>query len=289
MHKYPIYILSKGRYESGLTAKMFIRDKVQFNLVVEEQEYKEYEKRYGKYCNILVLPFSNLGAIPVRNWIWEHSIKDGFKRHWQFDDNIRKINRLNKGKRINCNTDIALQVVEDYTDRYENIALSGFNYTMFTTDDIQQPLRLNCHVYSAMLIDNNIPFRWRGEYNADTDLCLQVLTNKLCTVQFIIFNVQKVATMLMKDGNTERYQGDGRLKMARSLELMWPKYVETKWRFKRPQHVVNWKKHFKHPLIRRKDIDWNSIPKINNYGLELKQVAKIKSPELIKFYEKNKS
>jgi hypothetical protein len=33
---------------------------------------------------ILVLPFSNLGqgGIPARNWVWEHSISIGAKRHW---------------------------------------------------------------------------------------------------------------------------------------------------------------------------------------------------------------
>jgi hypothetical protein len=49
----------------------------------------------------------------------------------------------------------------------------------------------------------------------------------------------KMRTMTMKGGNSaELYKGDGRLKMARSLERMWPGVVTVNRRFKRPQHVV---------------------------------------------------
>lgn len=55
--RYPVYVPSKGRYESGLTAKFLIRDEVPFYLVVEPQEADEYGKRYG-YARLLILPWS---------------------------------------------------------------------------------------------------------------------------------------------------------------------------------------------------------------------------------------
>ena len=35
--EYPIYVISKSRYENALTAKFLIRDKVPFKLVIEPQ------------------------------------------------------------------------------------------------------------------------------------------------------------------------------------------------------------------------------------------------------------
>jgi hypothetical protein len=58
--KYPVYVISKGRFKGNLTAKFLIEDKVDFKLVVEPQEAEEYKSRYGEH-RVLVLPFSNLG------------------------------------------------------------------------------------------------------------------------------------------------------------------------------------------------------------------------------------
>jgi hypothetical protein len=89
--------------------------------------------------------------------------------------------------------------------------------------------------------------------------------------------------MSMKGGNTDiLYKDDGRLKMARSLESLWPEYVQVKWRYGRPQHVVNWKKHFQHPLIRKKDIDWGKI-KSQRYDMKLTPIKNIKS-DVVKRY-----
>jgi hypothetical protein len=154
---------------------------------------------------------------------------------------------------------------------------------------IMPPFNINCHVYSAMLVTNNMPYRWRLRYNEDTDLCLQILTGGMCTVLFNAFLVSKIGTMVCKGGNTdELYKGDGRLKMARTLEQMWPDYVTVKWRFKRPQHVIkdSWR-CFKQPLIRRSDIDWDNLPKIDNFGMKLIMLKEIKSKELQKMYQQS--
>ena len=285
--KYPIYVLSKGRYNACLTANFLIKDGVEFYLVVEKSEYNLYRKKYPD-TNILVLPdyASGKGAIHVRNWIWSHSISNNHERHWEFDDNIRCIKRLQKGMRIVCNSSIAIKVVEDFTDRYTNIGISGFNYSMFVVNETNIAYFTNCHVYSGMLIYNNMPYRWRLNYNADTDLCLQVLDDNLCTVSFNQFSIDKIATMKMKGGNTDKYKGDGRLKMAKLLEFTWPKYVTTTWKFNRPQHSVPWKKLFKQKLIRRTDIDWDAIQK-TKHNIQLVAVKDIKTKNMQQFYKNN--
>lgn len=288
--RYPVYIISKGRFEKCLTAKYLVNDKIKFNLVVEPQEADEYIKRFGKE-RVLILPFSNLGlgGIPARNWVWEHSKSNKHLRHWILDDNISYFMRRYKGQRIHCEAGPAFSAIEDFTDRYENIAIAGMNYTMFCQDRIKiAPFYLNNHVYSCLLIDNSLTQRWRGRYNEDTDLCLQVLANGYCTVLVNIFMIDKVATMTMKGGNSaELYKGDGRLKMARSLERVWPYVVKTDRRFKRPQHKVHseWKK-FDTKLILKKGIDLSKI-KPNDYGLKLEQVGKEVKSDLLKKMIKN--
>lgn len=286
--RYPVYIISKGRYENCLTAKLLSGDKVDFRLVVEPQEAEEYQSRFGK-DKVLILPFSNLGlgSIPARNWVWEHAKAAGHVRHWILDDNISYVMRRYRARRLMCNSGPALRAVEDFTDRYENIAISGLSYTMFALDRTKvKPFYLNNHVYSCLLIRNDLPNRWRGRYNEDTDLCLQVLADGWCTVLVNAFLIDKVPTMTMKGGNTdELYKGDGRLRMARSLERVWPYVVSVDRRFKRPQHRIRheWKR-FDTQLKRRTDIDWGNLPPIDNYGLELKQVSdEIKSPLLRSF------
>lgn len=274
--RYPLYVISKGRFENCLTAKFLLKDGVDFKLVVEPQEADEYKARYGGE-NVLILPFSNLrlGSIPARNWVWEHAKASGTTRHWILDDNIRSVYRRYKAKRLYCNSRYAFEASEDFADRYENLAICGLNYTMFTPDRRRlAPFFLNCHVYSCLLILNSLPYRWRGRYNEDTDLCLQVLSGGWCTVLINAFSVMKMPTMKMKGGNTDDlYKGDGRLKMAKSLERVWPGVVTVDRRWQRPQHIIKdqWK-HFDTPLIRRKDVDFGSM-KPNNYGMKLTQVG----------------
>jgi len=280
--KYPIYVISKGRHDCCYTADFLVKDKVPFKLVIEKQELELYLKKYN-IKDIIVLPFANLGlgSIPARNFVWEHSLNNGHKRHWILDDNIKFIYRTFKGKRIRCKSQPAFKCVEDFTDRYENIALSGLNYSMFVVGS-NKPFYHNVHVYSFILVDNNIPYRWRGRYNEDTDLCLQVLSGGLCTILINVFCCDKMTTGVMKGGNaTELYKGDGRLTMANSLKRMWPKVVTVGRRFKRPQHKIafTWQK-FNTPLIKKKDIVISKEP--NEYGLKLKIKNKIKSKSLKK-------
>ena len=103
MPKYPIYIVSKGRYENPITANCFLKHGMEFKVLVEPQEYDHYCASIGKEY-VQVLPFNNLGlgSYPARNEAWKSAIEDGYDRHWIFDDNIRCFSRLHRGKRIEC-------------------------------------------------------------------------------------------------------------------------------------------------------------------------------------------
>lgn len=272
--RYPVYIVSKGRWESCLTAKALASLGVQFKIVVEPQEVEQYAAVIS-HTDILALPFSNLGqgSIPARNWIWEHAKATGAERHWILDDNITFFFRLYNNQKIRISSGIAFKAIEDFTDRYENIALSGMQYRGLAKQNQNiHPFIINTRIYSCILIKNDLSYRWRGRYNEDTDLSLRALKDGWCTVLFHAFLANKVATMAMKGGNTdELYQGDGRLKMAQSLAAQHPDVVKVGRRWGRWQHVVDYRP-FKYNQLRLKP--GVVIPQgVNNYGMVLTKRA----------------
>jgi len=257
--KYPVYIISKGRWESRLTSKSLEKIKIPYHIVVEPQEYERYASVIDKN-KILTLPFSDLGqgSIPARNWVWDHAIKTGAARHWILDDNINGFRRLAGKKRILVHDGEIFKNAEKFVDRYKNVALSGMQYTMFAVSGKEyngkslKPFLLNTRIYSCLLIQNNLSHRWRGRYNEDTDLSLRLLKDKWCTILFYAFLIDKSATMTMKGGNTEDLYKikDGRLLMAQSLQRQHPDVVKIKRRWGRWQHVVDYKPFANNRLLR---------------------------------------
>ncbi len=274
--KYPVYIISKGRWESRLTSKAFESKKVPYRIVVEPSEYDMYSSVINK-SKILVLPedFSKLGqgSIPVRNWVWEHSVNEGFDRHWLFDDNIVNFYRLNLNRRIPVDSGTIFKCAEDFTDRYENVAFSGLNNIAFAPDRNERipAFILNTRIYSMTLINNKIPYRWRGKYNEDTDICLRALKDGWCTIQFNAFLGDKSTTMKQKGGNTDTIYntGDNRREFAESLKRQHPDIVEVVWKFERWHHQVNYDPFKKNKLVKKEGL---IIPQgVNNYGMSLQE------------------
>lgn len=267
---YPVYVISKGRWESRLTVKALTEKNISFRVVIEPQEYNDYAAVIDPSL-ILTLPFSNLGqgSIPARNWVWEHAIKSGADRHWILDDNIRDFYRLHKNKRIRVDSGTSFKVIEDFADRYQNIALAGMHYRFFAPSTQKLPaFLLNDRIYSCILIKNDIPYRWRGRYNEDTDLSLRVLKDGWCTVLFYAFLADKIATLTMKGGNTdELYKGDGRLLMAQSLQQQHPDVVKITRKWGRWQHQVDYRPFKNNKLLLKPGV---TIPQgVNNYGMVL--------------------
>lgn len=246
-HEYPVYIISKGRFEKTLTADNFESAGIDYLIAVEPQEYEQYCKKLGKH-RVLKLPFSNLGlgSYPARNYCWEHAKANGYKYHWLFDDNIKDFRKWINGKRLVVK-DIANALI--YVEKYSkqtDIDILGFEEWNFSPRPPKQPFKLNCHVYSAMLIKTSLTYRWRLKYNEDVDLCLQVLHNGGTTASCLYYLSDKISTASkMKGGNqTELYQGNApkkNLLKAKMLESVWPQYVKTVIRFGRHHHLIDWK------------------------------------------------
>ena len=292
--KSPVYIISKGRSESMLTSRSFARMKMPHFIAIEPQDFESYTNALEKfninpYATLLVAPFSNHGDGPgrARNWCWDHAISIGSEKHYVCDDNISDFYRLHQNLRIRVESGVIFKAAEDFIDRYENVPISGFQYRFFIApNQSYPPFVTNTRIYSTLLIDNKCKHRWRGRYNEDTDICLRVLKDGDCTIQFNAFLQGKAATQTVKGGNTEEfYHKEGNLEKekwrdgtlnpvgtvnkSQMLVDMHPDVARMVWKYDRWHHYVNYDPFKANALRFKPGIDISKFPKVNNYGMKL--------------------
>jgi hypothetical protein len=107
--------------------------------------------------------------------------------------------------------------------------------------NIWPPFVLNTRIYSCNLIRNAAPFRWRGRYNEDTILSLDMMKAGRVTVQFNAFLQQKVATQAIKGGNTDEFYAKyGTVEKSRMLARVHPDVAMVGKRYGRWHHYVNY-------------------------------------------------
>jgi hypothetical protein len=291
---FPIYIPSKSRADIAKTPRYLDSIGVPYRLVIEEQQFKEYNKHFHKSKLIILDPtyketFNPLmhlaegqstGSGPARNFLWDHSISEGWEYHWTMDDNIRYFARLHENKRTAVGDGTIFKAMEDFTTRYKNVAMSGPQYLMFAPSRSKYaPFVTGTRIYSCNLIKNDVPFRWRGRYNEDTILSLDMLKGGWTTIQFNAFLQNKMTTQFMKGGNMEAfYKEEGTKPKSQMLVDAHPDVARIVWRYNRWHHHVDYSEFRKIPLIKK---DGLSLPEINPYNFKV-----IETDKSIAAYEK---
>jgi len=276
--RYPICIPSKGRATHQKTGKALDKMGIDYLFFVEETEGEEYARELGQ-DRVVVMPFHDLGkgSIPARNFIWEWAKEQGHKRHWTVDDNIKHFARTTMNRRLVVRGGGLFNAMEDFVDRYENIAMAGPHGKGFVPDRQSRPgpYLLNSRVYSCILLDTTLPHRWRGRYNEDTDLSLRILKDGHCTLLFRAFTMDKIATVGGRDepalpgGNTDNVYngGDRRRAFADSLRDQHPDVVKVVWKWKRWHHQVDYSPFRRNTPILCPNIV--PLPEVNEYGMRL--------------------
>ena len=247
--KYPIFIPSKGRANMMLTPQYLEADNLSYSIVVEPQEFELYKSIYGN--KVLKLPFSNKGIGETRGWIKNYARDNGFKRHWQLDDDLKHFLIWQGKKRRKAGASETLELMESFVDRYINVGAASAFSSVFG-HAIKKPFLVNKMVYGFMLIDSFIPCNFRGRLGEDVDFTLQVLSMSLCTINFQAFQAVSPGGESRKGGCTEEYQNGGHEAKVRALKARWPKIVKTKSRANSIHFDVShiWKK-FTTPLIKQ--------------------------------------
>lgn len=241
-NKYPIFVISKGRYnvelnkkliyQAPLTIKYLEKCNIDYKIIVEKQEYQEYCKSINKE-NIIILPDEymnkNQGSIPVRNFVHHYNLKNKNHAYWILDDNIRNYIYNDNDERFKITDGLAFRLNENILDNHQNLYLTGHQYKMFIMpkQSITPIISNHTRVYSSILIKTDIPVInenndiWRGKYNEDTDLSLRILKLGLPTLitNNIVADKEKTGG---KGGNELIYKEDnnasGELKSKSLLE-----------------------------------------------------------------------
>jgi hypothetical protein len=236
----------------------------------------DYKKNYDTFSDLGNI--NSTGPGPARNFSWEHSMGLGFKYHWVLDDNLNIMYRYWRGRRIQSLTGAMLRSCEIFTERYSNLAISGPTYAAFMPDgQYKAPYTMNTRVYSSLLIRNDIPYRWRGRYNEDTDICLRALKDGWCTVLFNAFMTDKATTQRLRGGNTDEfYHTMGTWHKSKMLYDMHPDITRLVVKYGRDHHYVDYS-GFKQELKLSENCRVSGG--INNHGM---RVVKIKN-----MYKKN--
>ena len=242
--EFPLYIPSKGRYDIRKTSDYLSLCAIQHYIIVEKTEYELYlaNTKNNKYVTLLILDK-------------------------KYQDNYETLDDLGdtKSKGPGAARNFAWQHSID----------NGFKWHWVMDDNILSFKRTNKNrqIYVSNLIRNDIPYKWRGRYNEDTILSLDILSDGFCTIQFNAFVQDKLTTQLIKGGNTgEFYAKEGTLPKSQMLADVYPEYSKVKWRFKRIHHYVDYSSFKRNKLIRKSNLDFDNIKEINNYGMKIKKI-----------------
>lgn len=266
--RFPIYIPSKSRAESALTPSALDELGVPYLIVVEASQHDAYAARFQP-GRLLVLDKTfqddydtcddagnqrSKGPGPARNFIWEHARTQGHTWHWVMDDNIRAFYRLHQNRKYAVSgSGQAFHAMETFVLRYENIGMAGPEYEMFVpARQPAAPFRMNTRIFSCNLIRNDIDLRWRGRYNEDLILSIDMLKAGWCTVLFLAFLQKKIATQQMSGGNTEAfYEHEGTLRKSQMALQVHPDVVQLAQRYGRVHHQGDFSQFRNMSLIRR--------------------------------------
>jgi len=261
---FPVYINTRGRPKTQLTANALLKLGIIPTLVVEKAEEEIY-KIHNPECNVVAWPqryFDDYEKTPEldphpttgvgHNFAWDHSRDLGFTHHWIMDDNIRAFYVWNKGRRAYVANPKALLWHEDFMLKYENLAgiSLGMAFTMKS-----KPIGLNTRLYCAVLYRNDLNkygITYRRGLNDDTIVSVDRLkTGYWCTAESHIVGIIKTNTsrkVRLDGGMTDFYAQGGFIKKSAELVRLHPDCAKTVVKFNRVHHVVDFSK-FKQQLI----------------------------------------
>ena len=114
----------------------------------------------------------------------------------------------------------------------------------------KKPFVTGTRIYSCNLIRTDVEQRWRGRYNEDTILSLDMLTAGYQTILFYAYIQNKLTTQKMKGGNTDSIYANGTTEKSVMLARLYPEITKVVHRFGRIHHHVDYSQWINKPLFR---------------------------------------
>jgi len=224
--RFPVYVPSRNRVETGRTARLLASAGVPFRLVVEPDQAAAYAARYGS-ARILTLPWDHedgdrMGLVRARRWIQDHAAESGAEWHWQLDDDIGDFLVRPETKRISASPAVVLAGVEAVATRFDNVLAASPAIDAWVFNGQALPAyNANVGMATANLLNSGMPYRFRAMQD-DLDLSLQILSGGSCTVKSYRFLINTPRAMIKPGGLTDAYVGGGKRAFAEEVVEMWP-------------------------------------------------------------------
>lgn len=209
----PLYILSLGRYEYNDTywslKRMLCKN---IKVFVEPSEYKLYNKEIP-HEELVCLPkdyhLLKEGGKHVRNYIHIYSkLHNKQDYYWLLDDNIQGFYFFQDNIKYECMFGFSFYYLEKFMKKWKNAYLGGMGYCSDITEiEKSKPCIVkNSKVYSCFLIRQDITNvikgeLWKGIYNEDIILCIELLQLGYPTFTTNQFLCNKLTTGNRKGGN----------------------------------------------------------------------------------------
>lgn len=210
----PLYILSLGRYKYNDTYKSLKNMGCKnIKVFVEPCEYKLYNKTIP-HNELVKLPkdyhLLKEGGKHVRNYIHIYSklYNRDKKKYWLLDDNIDGFYFFQDNIKYECLSGFCFYYVEKFMNKWKNSYLGGMGYSsdICEIEKSKPCIVKNSKVYSCFLISNDITNiiigeLWKGKYNEDIILCIELLQKGYPTFTTNQFLCNKLSTGNRKGGN----------------------------------------------------------------------------------------
>ena len=203
--EYPINIVSFGRCNKyGYTHKLLTKMKINHYLFIEKKQQTEYKKWYDpSYCKLIIgenYSEENMGSTPMRNYIMDYHKGEDYV--WIFDDNIKRYNYFNKGKKNTIESPVIFKMVEDYVNGCDNIGIASHNFSPFIAQGEERPcIIVNSKCYSSMLLNNKIGLRFSHKHQEDNFISIDCICKGFNTLSFNTILYEKNTSGTDKGGN----------------------------------------------------------------------------------------
>jgi DNA repair photolyase len=214
---YPIYVFSKGRHNSATTMKLLDAARINYSLVILNEELQQYQ---SKYPNTDILTVSEPGILFARKTIYDRAKEEGYPYIWMLDDDISSFK--NEESEV-CSPRAALSVMERFVGDYNNIAvLSMANDELIPEKYIVNSSLLRNSVYLVNLLTGISFDEITTEVLEMTSFAMANITKGFTTVLHNSFSYQE--SIALSGGCTSLYFSGEQEKSVLQILEKYPEY-----------------------------------------------------------------
>jgi hypothetical protein len=199
---------------------------VPFTLVVEPQEYEEYQAEFPNFP-FLIIPENDKGVTYVRNQILEVARGKELKWIWMMDDDIKSFHLTENSKTIKAGPAQVIFQAEACLKSIPNLAIGAMEYQQYAWA-AKKPFVKNsyCDVAAFLNIELTRPLNYRPDCKEDRDFVLQCLALGYNSARssWTSFSVPKNGSN--KGGLQDDYLAGKEMAWSQNMIRLWPGICE---------------------------------------------------------------